>query len=265
MRKFNVRLALTMAKLSQIAYIDGDIVQPLTALGFRLVKRLGKIHDLSGFICESDDFAAIVFQGTDPRDWETIKEDLKCWHTRADHVAYADGFYEAYRELWPEFVDFTVSNTKPLYITGHSLGGAIANILALNLSAGIFEACYTFGAPKICGLSGRKLDDGKAIYRLVHENDIVPHFPLAIMGYWPIGELRYITSDYKILTGWRAALMRLTWGVLPLILNAVTNHFIDSYIHALSVIVGEAPNANQTAKDNQAADAQNAGADSPAA
>jgi len=244
MKTFDAFLSLTLARLSEIAYIDDDITTKLKSLGFDLVKRIGKTGDVSGFICRTADYSVLVFQGTDIRDWQTIKEDLKIWHTREDHVRWAAGFNDAYEELLPEFIDCVRTCDVPLYITGHSLGGAIALITALH--ADRFEACYTFGAPRVCSLSGEKLDDGKSIFRVVHENDIVPSLPFLVLGYWPfIGELIYITASNKIVRGWPAYPARISGQILPIIKKSiwgiagfVQNHFAGQYIKALEAITG---------------------------
>jgi hypothetical protein len=100
----------------------------------------------------------------------------------------------------------------------------------------------------VCGLSGEKLDDGKAIYRLVHETDIVPSLPLVVMGYWPfVGQLVYITAGNKVVTGMAAYLRRIAGQALPLITKSfaglpalIGNHFIRAYIDALLIIADKA-------------------------
>lgn len=239
MKAFNQKQALVMAQLSQIAYIDTDIALALKELGFDLVKRLGRIHDVSGYICKNSEHAVLVFQGTDVKDWATIEEDLKFWPCRSDHVTYAAGFLSAFEELEPGFWDFVMTTALPLYITGHSLGGAIALITALRIP--VFAACYTFGSPRVCGISGEKYDNGKAIYRLIHASDIVPNLPL---GYWPfLGEMIYITDSNRILRGWQAYTFRILGQVLPLVTKSIfgiagfiKNHLIGNYIEALKII-----------------------------
>jgi len=255
MKEFDADLAYVFALLSEISYIDQEpvLVGKLAALGFELVKRLGRSGDLSGFICRNNEYAVLVFQGTDGRDWQTIKEDLKFWHSRDQGVSYAAGFHDAYCELLPGFAEFFDTTQRPIYITGHSLGGAIALIAALNLQPYSFEACYTFGAPRVCGISGEKHDNGKTIYRIVHENDVVPSLPLVILGYWPfLGELVYITAANKLVRGWRAYALRILGQTLPILQKAVfglpgfiTSHLIGNYIEALHIIIWRADRAKR--------------------
>lgn len=245
MKGYSNSIALIMAQLSAIAYKDGDLRESINKLGVGLVliKSFGRKGDLSGFLCRNKDYAVLVFQGTDIRDWETIKEDLKFWPTKKGGVRYADGFYDAYLELLPEFEpDINMLPLTPLYITGHSLGGAIATITALNRRHDRMEACYTFGAPRVCNYKGLKKDNNKAIYRLIHENDIVPSLPLFIMGYIGVGQLVYISANNDIRTGYKAYISRVLAQALPLIkytvfslASFVKNHLIQNYIEALLI------------------------------
>ena len=79
---------------------------------------------------------------------------------------------------------------KSLFITGHSLGGALATVAIKRLTheAGI-SACYTFGSPRIANknwIVGIKTP----IYRLVNAADPVPMLPPSSFGYFHCGNMR---------------------------------------------------------------------------
>ena len=66
-------------------------------------------------------------------------------------------------------------------ITGHSLGGAMANLLALEIvrKFNLISELYTFGAPRLGNISfinyfSKLISNAK---RIVHNRDIVPHLP----------------------------------------------------------------------------------------
>ncbi len=66
---------------------------------------------------------------------------------------------------------------KPLFITGHSLGGALATIAAKKIShEGGIAACYTFGSPRV-GNDEWIAHIKAPIYRLVNAADCVPMLP----------------------------------------------------------------------------------------
>lgn len=242
MKEFNIPIALMLAKLSEIAYDNTEIKTDLNKLKFNLVKRLGNINGISGYICKCKEYSVLVFQGTDPKEAMTILADLKFWRTRDTKVGWATGFYDAYNKLYVEFQEYVADCKQPLYITGHSLGGAIANITALKYGEAIFEACYTFGAPRVCGRKGRKLVNGKSIFRVIHENDVVPLLPLLIFGYIHIGEMLYIGKNNNIYKGFKAYVRRTIMLIYPIVRYSffaipsyAINHLMNNYIEPLII------------------------------
>ena len=113
-------------------------------------------NDTQGFVAANDKALLIAFRGTENfEDWRT---NLKI---RSDKVPMGEvhhGFYSAAQQAWhhdvkPALEKFR-TNQQPIWITGHSLGGAFALMTAAILQ---FEqssdlnphAVYTFGQPRI--------------------------------------------------------------------------------------------------------------------
>ena len=67
-----------------------------------------------------------------------------------------------------------------LFITGHSLGGALAITAVKFLASDIAGACYTFGSPPV-GTKSFDRDIKTPIYRVVNHVDIVPRLPNPIL------------------------------------------------------------------------------------
>ncbi|XP_073388688.1 triacylglycerol lipase OBL1 [Physcomitrium patens] len=96
-----------------------------------------------------------------------------------------------------------------LFITGHSLGGALASLYATMLHytgqteiASKIGAVYTFGQPRVgdqdfVNYANSKLK-GK-FFRVVYCNDVVPRVPFddIVMAYKHIGDCNYFNSVYK--------------------------------------------------------------------
>ena len=135
---------------------------------------------------EGDDsgMTVIVFRGTtNVRDW--MKNlDIRTAPVRSpmsgEHGiigSFHRGFHDNYRSVHDEVEKrLAGTETMPLYITGHSLGGALAVIATWYQSAQRLAACYTFGAPRVG--DHRLMGWFKTpMYRIVNAADPVPFVP----------------------------------------------------------------------------------------
>ena len=95
-------------------------------------------------------------------------------------------------KIWEDIIEILELNKdKELYITGHSLGGAMATIAASRLKDEI-EALYTYGSPRVGTRKFVKSFSNVEHYRHVNNNDVVTSIPLAFMGYVHHCPPRYI-------------------------------------------------------------------------
>ena len=100
------------------------------------------------------------------------------------------GFLEAFSSVKDQVDRYLpCAEGLPVFITGHSLGGALATLGAAHLSGWGLAACYTFGAPRV----GNKAFAGSLqtpVYRVVNPGDPVPHVPTPLRGYRHAGDRR---------------------------------------------------------------------------
>lgn len=111
-------------------------------------------------------------------------------------IGVSKGFYKAYNSIKPELFDNLVNlvdkyNTRRILITGHSLGAALATIMAYDIATMFptYELSYVinFGSPRVGNTAFAKSFNGYSSsfthYRITHYYDIVPHVPEEFLGY----------------------------------------------------------------------------------
>jgi len=123
------------------------------------------------------------------------------------------GFVTAYFAVRDQIHDYIRNSAvSSVVATGHSLGGALATLCAVdiqyNFSDKIMIEAYTYGAPKV-GNEGFQNSYNQRVpnsYRLVHGMDIVPELPRWWQGYravdkeFRIGQrfsVRFISQRFK--------------------------------------------------------------------
>ena len=94
----------------------------------------------------ADDGLIVAFRGTLPLDGPDIARSVLDWigDTNAPLVndpsfpgQVHQGFRDALQELWPDVgpaITAAAQADKPIYVTGHSKGGALANLAAISMT-----------------------------------------------------------------------------------------------------------------------------------
>lgn len=147
---------------------------------------------------------------------EKLKKSFKSWMGIRDTFStnqlfgrVHQGFYQAFLDVWDKDemwieLEKLIKETKlPLWITGHSLGGAMATFAAAWMTERNLpiRGVYTFGQPR-CGdknfstTLNAKLPN--KFFRFHNNNDIVPRLPARLMNFEHTGRLVFITKDGKL-------------------------------------------------------------------
>ena len=243
--------SLLFAKLSQIAYLDEkDATREAKKLGFSTVE----FYDRDGaqaYRFQSKEDLVIACRGTQPTEFGDIKADLQALPVIAETVSRVHkGFKREVDDLWPmicEDITRKANLEKNLWVCGHSLGAAMATIIASralhddNLQNP--KELFTYGSPKV-GWTGYCDSIAVPHFRWRNNNDIVTTVPLAIMGYKHHGTECYINAYGKLRspTGWQKVKDRLRGMWMGLKQGKIDNfgdHSIDEYIKHLETAIAE--------------------------
>ena len=148
--------------------------------------------DTQGFIARQDNVIIIAFRGTEPINADDWLSDIN-YHQRKllpsvpglVHGGFAVAIAEVMQAMLDAVAGVTRGEMPRIFITGHSLGGALAVLAAAVLQ---FEArrsiaaVYTYGQPRVGDLEFSRAFDsklGSITFRYVNDLDIVPHLPPA--------------------------------------------------------------------------------------
>lgn len=191
----------------------------------------------------------LSFRGTEPENIGDWVSDIQIKKTKTVKGHIHKGFLKAWIDISAEVcceIDNLVDDiVRNVWITGHSLGGALAIISALSLQTPL-AGIYTFGAPRVGDKKFAKQFDERfkdRTYRLVNNCDIVTRTPPRIGGYKHCGQLIYIDKDDKVhieegslnwwTTFWDRVNGRLENFTHLKLLDGIEDHKLNNYIQAL--------------------------------
>ncbi|UCD79596.1 MAG: lipase family protein, partial [Desulfobacterales bacterium] len=202
---FNLINAWWLAEVSTLVYADPDFVGiRFREAGFPEVRFFDK-QSTQCYVANNDRFAIVAFRGS-----EIWKKDGKFDLNKviADLKADVDirltewlpggkvhrGFKEALEQVWPDLLPHITqleSRGCKIWITGHSLGAALATLCAGRY--GNVQGVYSFGSPRV-GDDEFKENLDVNIYRVVNNDDIFCQVPPR-GRYVHVGELKFIDRD----------------------------------------------------------------------
>ena len=247
---FSATLATRLAAASARAYADCTVSAQRT--------------DAQALVTVDDDAVIVAFRGSkEIKDWI---QDGKFWqsHTVCGcvHAGFNGDLQEilrplltATREALSRMVSSGIASPQ-FYVTGHSLGGALAQLFALACHDRFMHVSgvYTFGSPRVGDMEWAKTYGtllGDRTFRVVNEYDLVPHLPLPglLLRYWHtpsevmlplagdqpvIGRslVNHIFTDALML--WEAR--QLIRRPLALFENTAAEHSIETYRQHLSLL-----------------------------
>ena len=204
--------SLLFAKLANIAYMDiKAATRAVKSLGFTTVEFYNKDGAQAYRFMNTDDLV-IACRGTEPTQFNDIAADLRAIPVVAETISRVHkGFKAEVDELWPMICDDlvrTVNQGKVVWFCGHSLGAAMATIMASRCfhyaSVPNPEELYTYGSPRV-GWKGYVVSLGVVHHRWKNNNDIVTTVPPMFLGFVHHGTQHYLNAYGQVRnpTGWQ--------------------------------------------------------------
>ena len=289
---YSTQLALTLAKAAYLAYQDKQFVAEIVGRwvaaltgrseddiirhNFRYFNNKGR--DTQAYIFRTDEYMVLAFRGSqEPQDWMTnFTTQLRSFTINKAGVpalssyqgrvhtgfflawAIIEGSVLAQIQRWRQALANEGKPLPPLYITGHSLGGALATIATAGLADNGVEVAgvYTFGQPRVGDRTFVKQLANSAngkIFRFVNNNDIVPHVPPPFSIWNPtrfyghVGMATYFngrgmlmaSNSYKFGARMKDVVLGTAQRALSGELDSIADHRMEYYISHLENALNE--------------------------
>ncbi len=232
---FNASNAIVLAALARAAYSDPVPAQKVAAqFGLKIFEWIQfnkPLEDVYAFVAGGEDYVVISFRGTDPQDWKNWMTDLHATASPFEwlfqgagnvgnvHAGFGHAIYDAWTKInaaletvmprIPPGTDpglMANANQRTLWLTGHSLGAALAVLTGAAFSMWIEDmkrqvnGIYTFGQPRVglyefCGNYDHQLR--ARTFRFVNKQDMVPRIPFRGWDYADVGQMIHFDSNNK--------------------------------------------------------------------
>lgn len=223
--------AAALAVCADLVYEDWIVVEKVVrSLGFSYFK-YADVRGTQSFTIADENKIIVAFRGTEVAEFADIKTDIDTslqpyfYPNRNKYYALIDdyenkktearrglihqGFKESLDLIWTivyrqvlECIEEDKQVTKkyrPIWVCGHSLGGALANLATSRFwehDVDEINGTYTFGQPRVGNKEFADWFNHLAKYRyfrVVNNNDIVARVPF-FKGYAHVGEFKYFDS-----------------------------------------------------------------------
>jgi triacylglycerol lipase len=214
---FEPNNAWACAHASEAAYMDDSAVSRLAeSWGFTTV-RFFDAQGTQAFIMGKPGLIVLAFRGTEPDKIEDIATDLRVRKVGGPLAGRVHrGFLMALLSVWDDYetangkhkgieralkeMKKEVGGSPAVWVTGHSLGAALATLAtAFLLEEGRpVQGTHTFGCPRVGDsefVTALDARSRKRNYRMVNNNDIVTRVPPRSFGYDHAGEFWYLSEN----------------------------------------------------------------------
>ena len=204
---FDPLAARTLGESAALVYLPAaDVQKQMKKWNLELCEFFDTA-DTQAFLARTaaeDGTMILAFRGTSSlKDWMT---DVDINLVNGPGGKVHDGFLCALNSIWrrlAKLMDATRGHRK-LWITGHSLGGALATLATAKFRLELAQpvsGLYTFGSPRVGNEEFARNFDADfyyQYYRMVNNNDVVPRIPFRLMSYRHVGIFKYFDITGKV-------------------------------------------------------------------
>jgi len=195
---------IMFANISAITYDNPkDSKNKFKSFGFNIVE----FFDIEGaqayLLKDMNGIHILSFRGTEVTQKSDILADLKSGkNIEACGGKVHVGFKGEINKVWPA-IEKAIANIDTLYVTGHSLGAAMATIAASRMQSKV-AALITFGSPRV-GNQEFVSSLNVTHYRVQNNCDDVTKVPFRLMGFRHHGTHKYMNfyGEFRDLTPWQ--------------------------------------------------------------
>ena len=160
----------------------------------------------------TEPIVVIAFRGTEPDEYTDIAADLVAW--KQDRVGYGaahagfQGAYDGVESILKSKLEAESGRGLQLWVTGHSLGGALASLATTTIMDHIesdpsysLRGIYTFGMPRVGNEEYAEqvalgyLENDVRAMRFRNGDDVVTQVPWQWMGFRQTGQLMHLRGE----------------------------------------------------------------------
>ena len=252
---FDPRAASILGEAASLAYRDYESVKKVVEEEWKMeLLEFFDVQDTQAFLArtpKADGGMILAFRGT---------ESLKDWMTDADirlvngpggkvHEGFNCALNTIWRNLWKRLSDSAQRGQRSLWITGHSLGAALATLATAKIrleQSHPVSGLYTFGSPRAGDQDFKRNFEQDFMYRtfrFVNNNDVVPRIPFRALNYDHVGIFKYFSYKGKLddKKTWDQILLDGLKGRIDDLLapgtDGVKDHAIIRYVENLSKLL----------------------------
>lgn len=247
-KNFSEQSAL-FARLSNLAYsTPKDVKKVFDKMGYISTYYQSKGSNV--YILEDENDIIVVCRGTEVKEWNDIKADLTI-----DLVPSRTGIGQVHRgfrnytdNVWQPVKNHILDNpNKTLWLTGHSLGAAMATLMAKRFVSEPLghsvEGLFTYGSPRVGDRTYINSFNNKIIHhRWVNDGDIVTKVPFS-PWYFHCGKKHGITQSGLVtknienkrkITNIIKLVLSFGTGIFSMISKDAASHSSELYVQRIS-------------------------------